>query len=321
MRILGQDDVRRHLTFDVCIPLMREAMTSLSRGETRQPLRSIVHLDAGRAFGVMPGALSGGGVFGAKLVSVYPDNFERGAPSHQGAVMLFDPQTGALAALVHAGEVTRIRTAAASAAATDALARPEASVLTVLGYGEQAAAHVEAISRVRLLTEVRVWGRSFERAEAFAARMADLVEVQVRGVATVSEAARDADILCTTTASIEPVLLSEAVADGAHVNLVGSSYAGPVEVDSALVGRGRYFADHAEGVRAQGSEFRVAKAEGVIDDQHLLGEIGQVFSGNLIGRVGARDVTLYKSLGHVVQDLAAARWLLQQTDAGTTAAF
>ena len=168
---------------------------------------------------------------------------------------------------------------------------------------------------------MRVWGRSFERAEAFAARMADLVEVQVRGVATVSEAARDADILCTTTASIEPVLLSEAVADGAHVNLVGSSYAGPVEVDSTLVGRGRYFADHAEGVRAQGSEFRVAKAEGVIDDQHLLGEIGQVFSGDLIGRAGARDVTLYKSLGHVVQDLAAARWLLQQTDAGTTAAF
>lgn len=321
MRILGQDDVRRHLTFDVCIPLMREAMTSLSCGETRQPLRSIVHLDAGRAFGVMPGALSGGGVFGAKLVSVYPDNFERGAPSHQGAVMLFDPQTGTLAALVHAGEVTRIRTAAASAAATDALARPEATVLAVLGYGEQAAAHVEAISRVRLLTEVRVWGRSFERAEAFAARMADLVEVEVRGVATVSEAARDADILCTTTASVEPVLLSEAVADGAHVNLVGSSYAGPVEVDSALVGRGRYFADHAEGVRAQGSEFRVAKAEGVIDDRHLLGEIGQVFSGDLIGRAGARDVTLYKSLGHVVQDLVAARWLLQQTDAGTAAAF
>jgi ornithine cyclodeaminase/alanine dehydrogenase-like protein (mu-crystallin family) len=321
MQILGQDDVRRHLTFDVCIPLMREAMTSLSRGETRQPLRSIVHLDAGRAFGVMPGALSGGGVFGAKLVSVYPDNFERGAPSHQGAVMLFDPQTGALAALVHAGEITRIRTAAASAAATDALARPEASVLTVLGYGEQAAAHVEAISRVRRLTEVRVWGRSFERAETFAARMAGLVTAPVRAVATVAEAARGADILCTTTASAEPVLLSEAVADGAHVNLVGSSYAGPVEVDSALVGRGRYFADYAEGVRAQGSEFLVARAQGVIDDSHLLGEIGQVFGGDLIGRAGARDVTLYKSLGHVVQDLAAARWLLQQTDAGTTAAF
>ena len=103
MRILGAEEVRRHLTFDVCIPLMREAMISLSRGETRQPLRSIVHLDAGRAFGVMPGALSGSGVFGAKLVSVYPDNFERGTPSHQGAVMLFDPRTGALAALVHAG--------------------------------------------------------------------------------------------------------------------------------------------------------------------------------------------------------------------------
>jgi ornithine cyclodeaminase len=321
MRILGADEVRRHLTFDVCIPLMREAMTSLSRGETRQPLRSIVHLDAGRAFGVMPGALSGSGVFGAKLVSVYPDNFERGAPSHQGAVMVFDPRTGALAALVHAGEVTRIRTAAASAAATDALARPEASVLTVLGYGEQAAAHVEAISRVRRLTEVRVWGRSPERAEAFAGRMAGLIAAPVRAAATAAEAARDADILCTTTASVEPVLLSGAVSDGAHVNLVGSSHAGPVEVDSALVARARYFADHAEGVRAQGSEFLTARAEGVIDDSHLLGEIGQVFSGDLIGRMRARDVTLYKSLGHVVQDLAAARWLLQQTDAGATAAF
>jgi len=321
MRILGADEVRRHLTFDVCIPLMREAMISLSRGETRQPLRSIVHLDAGRAFGVMPGALSGSGVFGAKLVSVYPDNFECGTPSHQGAVMLFDPRTGALAALVHAGEVTRIRTAAASAAATDALARPEASVLTVLGYGEQAAAHVEAISRVRRLTEVRVWGRSAERTEAFAVRMTGLIAAPVRAAATAAEAARDADILCTTTASAEPVLLSGAVSDGAHVNLVGSSYAGPVEVDSALVARARYFADHAEGVRAQGSEFLTARAEGVIDDSHLLGEIGQVFSGDLIGRMWARDVTLYKSLGHVVQDLAAARWLLQQTDAGATAAF
>jgi len=321
MRIVGAEEVRRHLTFDVCIPLMREAMISLSRGETRQPLRSIVHLDAGRAFGVMPGALSGSGVFGAKLVSVYPDNFECGTPSHQGAVMLFDPRTGALAALVHAGEVTRIRTAAASAAATDALARPEASVLTVLGYGEQAAAHVEAISRVRRLTEVRVWGRSAERTEAFAVRMTGLIAAPVRAAATAAEAARDADILCTTTASAEPVLLSGAVSDGAHVNLVGSSYAGPVEVDSALVARARYFADHAEGVRAQGSEFLTARAEGVIDDSHLLGEIGQVFSGDLIGRMRARDVTLYKSLGHVVQDLAAARWLLQQTDAGATAAF
>lgn len=321
MRILGLEDVRSHLTFDVCIPLMREAMSSLSRGETRQPLRSIVHMDAGRAFGVMPGALSLNGVFGAKIVSVYPDNFERGAPSHQGAVMVFDPDTGALAALVHAGEVTRIRTAAASAAATDALARPEASVLAVLGYGEQAAAHVEAISRVRRLNEVRVWGRSVERAEAFARRMSGLIDTPVRAAPTVAQAVRGADIICTTTASAEPVLLSEVVADGAHVNLVGSSYAGPVEVDSALVRRGRYFADYAEGVRAQGSEFVIAKAEGLIDDAHLLGEIGQVFGGDLAGRVEAADVTLYKSLGHVVQDLAAARWLLQQTDAGVSAAF
>ncbi len=173
MLLLDRDFVRRHLSVEACIPLMKQAMSELSAGTTIQPLRSVLHLDQGRAFGVMPGAMAkGSAVFGAKLVSVYPENFAKGRPSHQGAIAVFDPQSGELAALVEASEVTRIRTGCASAAATDVLARRDAKVLAVMGYGEQAMSHVEAIAAIHPLEQVRVWGRSRERAEAFISKMA-----------------------------------------------------------------------------------------------------------------------------------------------------
>lgn len=315
MLVLDEDFVRRHLTYDACIPLMRRAMTDLSAGRTIQPLRSVLHLADGRAFGVMPGALAVDAAFGAKLVSVLPENFAKGRRSHQGLVVLFDPATGAVAALVHAGEVTRIRTACASAAATDALARPEASRLAVLGYGEQAEAHIEAISRVRALAEVRVWGRSADRAQAFVERVAEQTGLIIRAVSTAEEAVCDADIVCTVTAAAEPVLAGGRVAGGTHVNVVGSSYAGPREVDDELVRRSRFFADYAPGVMAQGAEFLSARAAGVVEEDHLVGEIGQVFSGDLPGRLWPSDVTLYKSLGHVAQDLASAAYLIERARA------
>ncbi|HWT11845.1 MAG TPA: ornithine cyclodeaminase family protein, partial [Allosphingosinicella sp.] len=152
-------EVARLLPYRECIPLMREAMIALSEGRTAQLLRGILDLPLGRAFGVMPGALLDDGGFGAKLVSIYPDNFAKGGPSHQGVVVLFDGASGAPAAVLDAGEITAIRTAAASAAATDALARPDASRLAILGYGEQAWRHVEAIRLVRDIERVTVWGR------------------------------------------------------------------------------------------------------------------------------------------------------------------
>jgi ornithine cyclodeaminase len=278
---------------------MREAMIALSTGRTRQLLRSILDLPEGRAFGSMLGTMLDDNVFGAKLVSVYPENFAKGGPSHQGVVILFDAATGAASAMLDAGEITAIRTAAASAAATDALARPDARSLAILGYGEQARRHLEAIRHVRPIERVTVWGRDPAKARAFGAIACE----------TVKEAISGADIICTVTAASEPILRSEWVADGVHINAVGSSRAGPRELDDALVARARFFADHEEGVRAQGAEYLHALAAGAIGEAHLLGEIGAVFAGTLPGRTAAADVTLYKSLGHIVQDLASARFI------------
>jgi ornithine cyclodeaminase len=312
MIVLGRDFVRTHLTYDDCIALIREAMMALSRGETLQPLRSILRMEAGRMFGVMPGALGPRGVFGAKLVSVFPGNAEQDLQSHQGGILLFEPEAGRPVALVHAGEVTAIRTAAASAAATDALARRGASRLAVLGCGEQGAAHIEAISKIRTLSEVTVWGRSFERTQAFARRMGERTGHAVEAVEQARDAVANADIVCTVTSSADPVLLGSWLAPGTHVNLVGSSYAGPVEVDHDLVANSRFIADHRAGVLAQGAEFLAAREAGLIDDSHVVGEIGQVYAGDLTGRETPDQVTVYKSLGHVVQDLASAQHLYER---------
>jgi ornithine cyclodeaminase len=302
MIIVSADEVARLLPYADCIPLMREAMIALSQGRTRQMLRSILDLPDGRAFGVMPGAMLEDGVFGAKLVSVYPDNLAKGGSSHQGVVALFDAATGAPSAILDAGEITAIRTAAASAAATDALARADAHNLAILGYGEQARRHLEAIKCVRRIERVTIWGRDFAKARAFGGIACESVEEAVEG----------ADIVCTVTAASDPILRSQWVADGTHINAVGSSRAGPSELDDALVARARFFADHEAGVRAQGAEYMSALAAGLIGEDHLLGEIGEVMAGTLPGRTSDADVTIYKSLGSIVQDLAAARHIVAQ---------
>jgi ornithine cyclodeaminase/alanine dehydrogenase-like protein (mu-crystallin family) len=309
MRLIDWDEVARRLTFERCIPIVRDAMIALSRGETRQLLRSIIPLSHGRMFGIMPGALGEAAPFGAKLISIYPENFAKGRQSHQGLVILFDPDTGEAVAVVHAGEITAIRTAAASAVATDALARTDASRLTILGYGEQAATHARAMGKVRRLSAITVWGRSPDRAGEFARRMGAELALPVVAAPSVEEAVAEADIVCTVSHASEPILLGKWLRAGTHVNLVGSSRAGPVEVDNDLVVRARFIADSREGVLAQGAEFLRAKAAGLIGDDHIVAEIGQVLSGDIAGRRTAEEITAYKSLGHVVQDLATA-WAL-----------
>jgi len=303
--VISREEVAEHLTYEACIPLMREAMIALSEGRTRQLLRQIIDLESGRAFGVMPGAMAEG--IGAKLISVFPGT--AGVPSHQGVVALFDPETGAPTAIVDASEVTGIRTAAASAAATDALARKNARTLAIIGTGEQALRHAEAIPHVRSIERILVWGRARDTAEALADRIGG------EAAASAEEAVRGADIICTVTGSPEPVLLGEWVKDGAHVNAVGSSRLGPSEIDTPLVARARFFADHKEGVLRQGEEWRRALEARAIGEDHLLGEIGEVMAGTLAGRTSEADVTLYKSLGSIVQDLAACAWLVEQARA------
>ncbi|HLZ42220.1 MAG TPA: ornithine cyclodeaminase family protein [Candidatus Sulfotelmatobacter sp.] len=309
MRFIDREEVSRRLSYDVCIPIVRQAMIAFSRGETRQLLRSIIPLSDGRLFGIMPGAMGAHAAFGAKLISVFHGNSARGIQSHQGVVVLFDPDSGAPVCVLDAGEITAIRTAAASAVATDALARKDAHRLTLLGNGEQAGTHARAIGKVRDIKSIVVWGRSLERATAFAERMQAELSVPVRAAAKVEEAVAAADIICTLTSASEPILQGRWVRPGTHVNVVGSSHTGPVEVDNDLVVRSRFVADSREGVLNQGAEFLRAKAAGLIGDEHIVAEIGQVLAGEIVGRRSAEEITVYKSLGHVVQDLASA-WLL-----------
>jgi len=314
MRFIDHAEVERRLTYEVCIPIVRQAMIALSQGKTRQLLRSVIPLAGTRLFGIMPGALGENAAYGAKLISVYPENFDRGLPSHQGVVILFDPETGAPTCVADAHAITAIRTAAASAVATDALARTDAARLAILGYGEQAATHARAISRVRPIAAATVWGRSVERATAFAARMQAELNIPFAVAESARSAVAEADIVCTVTGAHEPVLLGDWVREGTHLNVVGSGFAGPTEIDNALVVRARFIADSREGVLAQGAEFLNAKAAGLVGDDHVVGEIGQVLAGDLPGRTSDSQITIYKSLGHVVQDLASAQALLQQPD-------
>jgi ornithine cyclodeaminase/alanine dehydrogenase-like protein (mu-crystallin family) len=314
IRFIDRDEVALRLTYDLCIPVVRDAMIAFSRGQTKQLLRSILPLSEGRLFGVMPGALGLHAPFGAKLISVFQGNSAQGKQSHQGLVVLFDPQTGAPLCIVHAGEITAIRTAAASAVATAALARPDAHRLALIGCGEQAATHVRAIAKVRSLESIVVWGRSPERARAFAERSQTQLRIPISAVASVKGAVAQADIICTVTSASEPVLKGTWVSPGTHLNLVGSSCAGPAEVDNELVARSRFIADSREGILRQGAEFLRAKEAGLVGDDHIIAEIGQVLTGEIQGRRSPEEITVYKSIGHVVQDLATAWALYSQPE-------
>jgi ornithine cyclodeaminase len=309
IRFIDREEVARRLTYEVCIPIVRDAMIALSRGETKQLLRSIVPLSEGRLFGIMPGALGAHSAFGAKLIAVFHDESAPDRPSHQGVVVLFDPESGAPVCIADAGEITAVRTAAASAVATAVLARPDAVRLAIIGCGLQAATHARAISKVRSLRSISVWGRSPERARGLVERMQPEFSIPLSTAASAEEAIGQADIVCTVTSSSEPVVRGAWVRPGTHLNLVGSSYAGPTEVDSDLVVRSRFIADSREGILRQGAEFLRAKEAGLIGDDHIVAEIGEVLDGRIEGRRTADEITVYKSIGHVVQDLATA-WSL-----------
>jgi ornithine cyclodeaminase len=309
--------VEELLDYPGCIDAVRGAMIALSSGERPQPLRQIFTVGDDQMFGTMPGELQAVSTFGAKLVSVFADPARPGRTRHQGVVVAYDGKTGAVSCIADAEPITRIRTGCASAVATDALARADAEVLAIFGTGVQAEAHLRAVPLVRSFREILLWGRSEERTGRFAAEMSDRIGRPVVPVSDGEEAAGRADVICTVTSSAEPILLSEWVKPGTHVNLVGSSYLGPVEVDAALVARTRYVADYRPGVLAQAAELAAARDAGLVDDAHVVGEIGEVLAGAIPGRQSESQITIYKSLGHVAQDLAAAAYLQARSSAGS----
>jgi len=301
------DGVARLLTMEASIPAMRDALTALSRGDVVMPLRSLVRLpDRSGLLGLMPGYLGEPRSFGLKVVTVMPGNHGTAYDSHQGVVMLFGIEHGEPLAILDASAITAIRTAAASAAATDALAREDAGDLALIGSGTQAKTHLAAMRAVRPLRRVRLWSRNRANAERFARAEAGSAGVPIEVVGTADEAVRGADLVCTTTASKEPVVRGAWLSPGVHVNAVGSCFPTSRELDTDAVRRARLYTDCRESCVNEAGEFLIPRGEGAITDAHLLGELGEVLLGKLEGRASRDDVTLYESLGVAVEDLAAA---------------
>lgn len=301
--------VEELLDYPGCIEAMRRAMIALSSGERPQPLRQIFTVGKDQMFGTMPGELAALSTFGAKLISVFGDPDRPGRTRHQGVVVAYDGETGAVSCIADAEPITKIRTACATAAATDALARADAEVLAIFGTGLQAESHLRALPLVRPFREILIWGQSAQKARELAEQMSETLGRAIVPVSDGQEAAARADVICTVTSCDKPILLGEWVKPGTHVNLVGSSYLGPVEVDTALVAKARYVADYRPGVLAQAAELAAARDAGMVDDTHVICEIGDVFAGRVQAREDDGQVTIYKSLGHVVQDLAATAYL------------
>lgn len=305
--VLSQEDVGRYLTMPECIEAVDRALRDLARGAVVLPVRSIVWLpDKSGLLGVMPGYLGTGSVLGIKVITVMPGNHGTPYDSHQGVVLLFEAERGRLLSILDATAITAIRTAAASAVATRALARPDAGDLAVLGTGVQAAAHIDAMRAVRPVRRVRAWSRSSANVRAFAASESKRQGIEVEPAASAREAVEGADLICTVTSACDPVLEGTWLSPGAHVNAVGACVPRCRELDSQAVRRARVYVDHRPAALAEAGDLRIPIAEGVIDESHILGEIGGVLAGTVPGRQTREDVTLYKSLGIAVEDLAAA---------------
>jgi len=307
---LNREDVESLLPMAECIEVVEEALRALSRGGAVQPLRSAVWMpDRHGLLGVMPGMLGRkeDGVAGAKVLTVIPDNFTRGEDSHQGLVLLFDQQHGKPLAILDAAAVTAIRTAAASAVATRKLARQDAGDLAILGTGVQARSHLEAMRAVRNLRRVRVWSRNFENAQRLAEEEGTRLGVAIEPVRTAKEAVEDADLICTVTAATEPVVFGDWISPGAHINAVGACTPKARELDGATMARSTLFTDRKESLLAEAGDFLLARADGAIDDSHIQSELGDVLEGKIRGRRSNDEITLFKSLGIAVEDLAAGK--------------
>jgi ornithine cyclodeaminase len=324
--MLGHDEVVALLPMKECIRLMRDALVALTEGRVHQPLRTIVRPPgAAGVMGLMPAYASGAqAAFGLKAICIFPGNPARGKDSHQGAVLLFGAESGELLAVVNASAVTAVRTAAVSAVATQALAREDACELAVIGAGVQARSHVEAISHVRQVRRCRVAGRSLERASSLAEELRGRYEFPVEAVATVKEALGGADLIVTATNAAEPVVRREWVSEGAHLNAVGSCTPHTRELDAATVAASSLFVDSVESTINEAGDYLLALQEGVIGPEHIRAELGEVLKGARPGRTSAGEITLFKSLGLAVEDLAAAAYLYdkaQEAGAGRWVPF
>lgn len=291
--VLSEHEVEELLTMAECIEVMEDALAALARGEVYNPLRQAIRAPgAPGLLGLMPAWRgSGTAYYALKEVCVFPENPKRGLDTHVGAVILHSGETGEPLAFMNASAITAIRTAAVSAVATKLLARKDAAVLAVLGSGVQAKAHLRAIPLVRDIRETRVYSLSGGT------------------VASAEECVRGADIVVTATSSREPVLKREWLSPGVHINAVGSSIASARELDSETMAAAALFVDRRESTVNESGDFLFARRDGAIDESHIRAELGEILTGAADGRKSESEITLFKSLGLAVEDLASAAFL------------
>jgi len=305
---------------------MAEALISFAKGKSQQPVRTIFRPpEALGLMGLMPSYRSDvRPVFGLKAVCVFPGNPARGKDAHQGAVMLFSAETGELMAIENASAITAIRTAAVSAVATDRLARRDARVLAIIGAGIQGRAHLEAISHVRNLTDVRVADKMMERTQNFVDEMGPRYPFPIRPMKSLEAAVSGAAIVVTVTNSSEPVVRRDWIATGTHINAVGACIPSAREIDSRTVAASKLFVDKRESILQESGDYLLALKDGAIGADHIKGEIGELLIGAKPGRESEEEITLFKSLGLAVEDLAAAEYVYrkaQEKNLGTEVEF
>lgn len=311
--MVNHQEVQQWLSMSECVETMTDVFKMLNRDKAINPLRNLMWLpDKSGLIGMMPAYLGDTQVMGLKAISVFPGNHATEYDSHQGTVMLFETQNGRLLAMMDAGKITALRTAAVSGVATRLFAIPDAEILTILGSGVQAATHLDAMRVVRKIKYVRVWSRNFDHAKRFVERESARLSLSIEAIESAEHAVEGAHIICTVTSSTDPVLQGDWIAPGTHINAVGSSVPFARELDTAAVVKSKLFVDRRESTLNEAGDFIFPKKEGAINDAHVLGEIGDILLDKIKGRTSREDITLFKSLGLAVEDVAAAHQIYQK---------
>ena len=308
MRIIEEAEVRRLLTPERCMEAMRACLTDLEEGRCAMPQRLICAMPNTALLGFMPAYV--GDYYGAKVIAAYAPNVGTQYPSHIGYVMLFESEHSTVAALVEAGSITEIRTGCVSAVATDLLTRRDAHTMGLIGAGAQARSHLAAIRLVRPIDRVTVFDIRPEAALRFAQEAFARYGLTVEIASSAADAVKDADIVCTLTPAKMPYLTREMVRPGTHINAVGTFTPTTREVAADLVAAARLYTDHIPACRAESGEYLIPLKENVINENHILGSIGQLLTGKAAGRASDDEITLFDALGLAVEDIASAKAVL-----------
>ncbi|MCH4887051.1 ornithine cyclodeaminase family protein [Acidaminobacter sp. JC074] len=311
MLIINEKQVSDILHEDNTRKLMEETLELVSLGEIKQTLRTALHLNANNVFGLMPCHIGAKNIFGAKLISVFPENGKKGLKSHQGSIVLFDGSTGEMLSIVDADAITAVRTAAVSAVATDLLARKDSSILSILGAGLQGRQHAKAICKIRNIKRIQIWDSHYEFAKKVARDLSMSLNIETVAFEYAKEAVFKADIVCTVTVLREPIIKRAWLSDGVHINAVGACTPDAREIDALTIKEAKVFADSRESALNESGDIIMPIKEDLIDKNHILAEIGEVIGGKHPGRSSSEEITLFESLGLASEDIVAANYVYE----------